>query len=60
MATAHYLVRGMWAMLRRGTYWQENPALAKAPGSASGGGHAAERGQGDQETAGGERMSESA
>jgi transposase len=29
VATSHYLVRAMWAMLKRGTYWQENPALAK-------------------------------
>lgn len=29
VATAHYLVRVMWAMLRRGTVWQE--ALAPAP-----------------------------
>ena len=58
VATAHYLVRVMWAMLKRGTDWQENPA--KAPASASGGGHAAERGEGDQEKEGGERMSESA
>jgi transposase len=29
VATAHYLVRVMWAMLRRGTVWQENLALAK-------------------------------
>jgi transposase len=28
VATAHYLVRVMWAMLRRGTVWQETPALA--------------------------------
>jgi transposase len=28
VATAHYLVRVMWAMLRRGTAWQEQPALA--------------------------------
>jgi transposase len=28
VATAHYLVRVMWAMLRRGTVWQEQPALA--------------------------------
>src|SRR5262245_52491716 len=28
VATAHYLVRVMWAMLRRGTAWQENPAQA--------------------------------
>jgi transposase len=29
VATAHYLVRVMWAMLRRGTVWQEDLALAK-------------------------------
>jgi transposase len=28
VATAHYLVRVMWAMLQRGTVWQEAPALA--------------------------------
>jgi transposase len=28
VATAHYLVRVMWAMLRRGTVWDENLALA--------------------------------
>jgi transposase len=28
VATAHYLVRVMGAMLKRGTVWQENPALA--------------------------------
>jgi len=28
VATAYYLVRVMWAMLRRGTVWQEGPALA--------------------------------
>jgi transposase len=28
VATAHYLVRVMWAMLRRGTVWQESLALA--------------------------------
>jgi hypothetical protein len=60
VATAHYLVRVMWALLKQGTDWQENPALAKAPGSASGGGPAAERGEGDGEKAGGKRMSESA
>jgi len=27
VATGHYLVRAMWAMLKRGTYWQENPGL---------------------------------
>src|SRR5215468_17730 len=29
VATAHYLVRVMWAMLKRGTSWEENPAQAK-------------------------------
>jgi transposase len=28
VATAHYLVRTMWAMLKRGTVWQENLAAA--------------------------------
>jgi len=28
VATAHYLVRVMWAMLKRGTLWQEKMALA--------------------------------
>lgn len=28
VATAHYLVRVMWAMLKRGTLWEENAALA--------------------------------
>jgi transposase len=28
VATAHYLVRVMWAMLRQGTVWQEAPARA--------------------------------
>jgi len=60
VATAHYLVRVMWALLKRGTDWQESPAPAKAPGSASGGGPAAGRGEGASETTGGERMSESA
>jgi hypothetical protein len=50
----------MWALLKRGTDWQENPAPAKAPGSASGGGPAAGRGEGASGTTGGERMSESA
>ena len=31
----HYLVRVMWALLRRGTEWQENPALANKPSSGS-------------------------
>lgn len=29
VATAHYLVRVMWAMRKRGTLWEENLALAK-------------------------------
>ena len=29
VATAHYLVRVMWAMLKRGTLWQEGRAMAK-------------------------------
>lgn len=28
VATGHYLVRVMWAMMRHGTAWQENPAQA--------------------------------
>jgi transposase len=28
VATAHYLVRVMWSMLKRGTFWQENRAMA--------------------------------
>jgi len=28
VAAAHYLVRVMWAMLRRGTVWQEQVAQA--------------------------------
>ena len=28
VATAHYLVRVMWAMLRRGTAWRESVAKA--------------------------------
>jgi transposase len=28
VATAHYLVRVMWAMLKHGTTWEENPARA--------------------------------
>src|SRR5262245_48945259 len=46
VATAPYLVRVMWAMRRRGTDWQENPALAKAPSSASCGGPVGEVGEG--------------
>jgi transposase len=29
VATAHYLVRVMWAMLKRGTIWEENLTMAK-------------------------------
>jgi hypothetical protein len=32
VATAHYLVRVMWAMLRHGTTWQESRAKAARPG----------------------------
>src|SRR5438445_2424712 len=42
VATAHYLVRVMWALPKRGTVWQEDPALAKAPGAAACGGAAPE------------------
>ncbi len=31
VATAHYLVRVMWAMLKRGTVWEENPTRADEP-----------------------------
>jgi transposase len=31
VATAHYRARVMWALLKRGTVWQENPALANEP-----------------------------
>src|SRR5215469_9348912 len=48
VATAHYLVRVMWAMLKRGTDWQENPALAKASGAAVCSGPAAEVDQGSR------------
>jgi hypothetical protein len=26
----------MWALLKRGTVWQEDPALTKEPGTAAG------------------------
>ena len=29
VATAHYLVSVMWALLKRGTVWQENEARAE-------------------------------
>jgi hypothetical protein len=29
VATAHYLVRVMWALLKRGTLWQEGLARVK-------------------------------
>ena len=53
MATAHYLVRVMWALLKRGTDWHEDPALAKKSGPASRC-PAAEMGEGSQERTGGE------
>jgi hypothetical protein len=31
VATAHYLVRVMWALLKRGTDWEEGQALADEP-----------------------------
>ena len=34
VATAHYLVRVMWAMLKHGTVWEENLDLAKKPSAA--------------------------
>ena len=34
VATAHYLVRVMWPMLKHGTVWEENLALAKKPSAA--------------------------
>ena len=33
VATAHYLVRVMWAMLKRGTVWEEDTALAALVGT---------------------------
>jgi hypothetical protein len=35
VATAHYLVRVTWVMLRRGTVWEEKLALAKEPSATS-------------------------
>jgi transposase len=35
VATAHYLVRVMWALLRRGTTWEEGVALADEPKGAT-------------------------
>jgi transposase len=35
VATAHDLVRVMWALLKRGTVWQEDPALANEPGTVA-------------------------
>jgi hypothetical protein len=34
VATAHYLLHVMWAMMKRGTVWEEKLALAKEPNSA--------------------------
>jgi transposase len=36
VATAHYLVRVMWALLKRGTVWQEDPTLTREPGTVAG------------------------
>jgi transposase len=52
VATAHYRVRVMWAMLKRGTDWHENPALAKASGAAACGGPAPAMDQGSRDGAG--------
>ena len=35
VATAHYLVRVMWALMKRGTVWEEDPALAHEPGTVA-------------------------
>ena len=35
LATAHYLVRVMWALLKRGTVWEEDLALANEPGTVA-------------------------
>jgi hypothetical protein len=34
VATAHYLVRVMWATLKHATVWEERLALAKEPSAA--------------------------
>jgi transposase len=60
VATAHYLVRVMWALLRRGTEWQENPALANKPSSGSRGSPEANCGGGGEGEAAGESLIESA
>jgi transposase len=52
VATAHYLVRLMWSMLRHGTDRQEDPTPAKAPGLAACGGPTAEPGEGSVGEAG--------
>jgi transposase len=56
VATAHYLVRVMWAMLRRGTEWQENPALTNEASSGSRGSPEANCGGGGQGEAAGEPL----
>jgi transposase len=35
VASAHYLVRVMWALLKRGTVWKEDLALADEPGEVA-------------------------
>jgi transposase len=60
VATAHFLVRVMWALLKRGTVWQENAALARSSGSAPHGCPEADRGERSHQEAGGERVNESA
>jgi hypothetical protein len=34
VAAAHLLMQGMWAMLKRGTAWEDQLALAKEPNAA--------------------------
>jgi transposase len=60
VATAHYLVRVMWALLRRGTEWQENPALANQPSPGLHGCPQANCGRGSDGKARGESLIESA
>jgi hypothetical protein len=35
VATAHYLVRVMWALLKQGTTWEEGVAAADEPKGAT-------------------------
>jgi transposase len=60
VATAHYLVRVMWALLKRGTVWQENSARAESSGSGPRGGPGAAPGEGSHGEVGEQPVSESA